>query len=103
MERSTSLNGPAPRGGVVLPFEKPSRFNSPALKSSASKRCHACSNYRLAAQLRQDQARRAQAAAQAAAHRRAVIAVALALLGMVGGAVALVREMEIQAQEVRRG
>jgi 2-methylcitrate dehydratase PrpD len=53
--------------------------------------------------LRQDQARRAQATASAAAGRRAVIAVALALLGMVGGAVALVREVGIQAQEVRRG
>jgi hypothetical protein len=29
--------------------------------------------------------------------------VALALLGMLGGAVALVREVGIQAQEVRRG
>jgi hypothetical protein len=29
--------------------------------------------------------------------------VALALLGMVGGSVALVREVGIQAQEVRRG
>jgi len=32
-----------------------------------------------------------------------VIAVALALLGMVGGAVALVREVGLQQQEVRRG
>jgi hypothetical protein len=32
-----------------------------------------------------------------------VIAVALALLGMVGGAVMLVREAQLQAQEVRRG
>ncbi len=31
------------------------------------------------------------------------MAVALALLGMLGGAVALVREVGIQAQEVRRG
>jgi hypothetical protein len=31
------------------------------------------------------------------------VAVALALLGMLGGAVALVREVGIQAQEVRRG
>jgi hypothetical protein len=31
------------------------------------------------------------------------VAVALALLGMVGGSVALVREVGIQAQEVRRG
>jgi 2-methylcitrate dehydratase PrpD len=57
----------------------------------------------LADRLRQDQARRTQAAAQAAAHRRAVVAVALALLGMVGGSVALVREVGIQAVEVRRG
>lgn len=60
------------------------------------------SDRRLAAQLRRDQARRTQAAAQAAAHRRAVVAVALALLGMLGGTVALVREVGIQAQEVRR-
>jgi hypothetical protein len=53
--------------------------------------------------LRQDQARRAQAAASAAAGRRAVIAVALALLGMVAGAVVLVQEVGIQAVEVRRG
>jgi len=31
------------------------------------------------------------------------VAVALALLGMMGGSVALVREVGIQAQEVRRG
>jgi hypothetical protein len=31
------------------------------------------------------------------------VAVALVLLGMVGGSVALVREVGIQAQEVRRG
>ena len=53
--------------------------------------------------LRQAQARRAQAAAQAAAGRRAVIAAALALLGMMAGAVVLVQEVGIQAQEVRRG
>ncbi len=53
--------------------------------------------------LRQDQAHRAQAAAQAAAGRRAVIAAALALLGMVAGAVVLVQEVGIQQVEVRRG
>ncbi len=103
MTRSTNLNGPAPRGGVVLPFERPSTLSSPAPKSSKSRRPHAPSDHRLAAQLRQGQARRAQAAAQAAAGRRAVIAAALALLGMVAGAVVLVQEVGIQAQEVRRG
>ena len=53
--------------------------------------------------LRQAQARRAQAAAQAAAGRRAVICLALCLLGMVAGAVVLVQEVGIQAVEVRRG
>jgi cation transporter-like permease len=49
------------------------------------------------------QARRAAAAAQAAAGRRAVICLALALLGMVAGVVALEREARIQQVEVRRG
>ena len=52
--------------------------------------------------LRQDQARRAQAAASAAAGRRAVIAATLALLGMVAGAVVLVREVGIQAVEAQQ-
>lgn len=71
-------------------------------RSSASRRSHAPSDRRLATQLRQAQARRAAAAAQAAAHRRAVIATTLALLGMVGGTLALVREVGIQQVEVRR-
>ncbi len=61
---------------------------------------HAPSDHRLAAVLRQAQARRAQAAAQAAARRRAVIALALCLLGMVASSVVLVREVGIQAVEV---
>ncbi len=52
--------------------------------------------------LSQAQARRAAAAAQATAGRRAVIAAALALLGMVAGAVVLVQEVGIQQVEVRR-
>ncbi len=103
MTRSTSSNGPAPRGGVVLPFERPSTLSSLLPKSSKSRRPHARSDRQLAAQLRHDQLRRAAAAAQAAAGRRAVIAAALALLGMVAGAVVLVQEVGIQAQEVRRG
>ena len=103
MTRSTSSNGPAPRGGVSLPFEMPSTLNSLLPKSSKSRRPHARSDRQLAAQLRNDQHRRAAAAAQAAAGRRAVIAAALALLGMLGGAVVLVQEVGIQQVEVRRG
>ena len=98
MTRCTNLNGAAPRGGVVLPFARPSTLSSPAPRSSALRRCHAPSDHRLAAVLRQDQARRAQAATQAAAGRRAVIAAALALLGMVAAVVVLDREARIQAQ-----
>jgi cation transporter-like permease len=57
----------------------------------------------LALSLRQAQARRAQAAAASAARRRAVIGLALCLLGMVAGVVVLEREIQLQAQEVRRG
>jgi hypothetical protein len=100
----TTLNGSPATAGPSLPFGNVSSAGSRALKSSLSTNGHAApSDRRLATQLRQDQARRAQAAAQAAAHRRAVVAVALVLLGMVGGSVALVREVGIQAQEVRRG
>ncbi len=52
--------------------------------------------------LSQAQARRAAAAAQATAGRRAVICLALCLLGMVAGAVVLVQEVGIQQVEVRR-
>ena len=103
MTQSTNLNGAAPRGGVVLPFERPSTLNSLLPKSSKSRRPHARSDRQLAAQLRHNQHRRAAAAAQAAAGRRAVIAAALALLGMVAGAVVLVQEVGIQQVEVRRG
>ena len=97
-------NGSPATAGPSLPFGNVSSADSRALKSFLSTNGHAApSDRRLAAQLRQDQARRAAAAAQAAAHRRAVIAVSLALMGVLAGAVALVREVGIQAVEVRRG
>ena len=103
MTQSTNLNGAAPRGGVVLPFARLFTLSSPAPRSLALRRPHAPSDHRLAAVLRQAQARRAQVAAQAAAGRRAVIAAALALLGMVAGVVVLEREIQLQGQEVRHG
>lgn len=77
-----------------------SAIQLPQFSSSSQSRDHAVVAF-LAH--RQDQSRRAAAAAQAAAGRRAVIAVALCLLGLVAGAVVLVREVEIQQVEVRRG
>ncbi len=100
----TTLNGSPATAGPSLPFGNVSSAGSRALKSSLSTNGHAApSDHRLAAVLRQAQARRAQAAAQAAAGRRAVIAAALALLGMVAGAVVLAQEVGIQQVEVRRG
>ena len=102
--RPTNLNGLPATAGPSLPFGNVSSGVSLAPKSSRFTSGHAApSDHRLAAQLRQDQARRAAAAAQAAAHRRAVIATTVVLLGMLGGAVALVREVGIQQVEVRRG
>jgi len=49
------------------------------------------------------QRRRATIAAQKHARRRAVIAVALCLAGIVGAVLTVEREVRIQAQEVRRG
>ena len=103
MTQSTSSNGPAPGGGIVLPFVKSSRSNSQAQRLSASPKPLAPSDHRLAAALRQDQRRRAAAAAKAAARRRAVIALVLCLLGMVAGGVVLGREIEMQGMEVRLG
>jgi hypothetical protein len=98
-----NLNGSPATAGVSLPFGNVSSADSRARKSSPSTNGHAAPSDRcLAVALRQDQARRTQAAAQAAARRRAVIGTTLALLGMLGGTVALVREVGIQAQEVRR-
>ena len=77
-----------------------SAIQLPQFSSSSQSRDHAVVAF-LAH--RKAQRRRAAAAAQAAAGRRAVIAATLALLGMVGGSVALVRETQLQAQEVRRG
>jgi hypothetical protein len=57
----------------------------------------------MAAAIHRAQVRRAAAAAAADARRRTVIAVALALLGMVAGAVVVEREVYLQGQEVRRG
>jgi len=52
--------------------------------------------------LRQAQARRAQSAAQAAARRRTVVALALCLLGMVASVVVVEREVQMQRVEVSR-
>ena len=99
----TFLNGLPATAGPRIQFANVSNSASRKRRSSPSTNGHvARCDFRLAAVLRQDQARRAPAAAQAAAGRRAVIAVALALLGMVGGAVALVREVGVQVVEVRR-
>ena len=102
--KPTTLNGSPATAGPSLPFGNVSNAGSRALKSSLSTNGHAAPpDRRLAAQLRQDQTHRAQAAAQAAAGRRAVIALTLCLLGMVASVVVLDREARIQAVEVRRG
>jgi len=101
MNNITSNGSPA-TAGPSLPFGNVSSAGSRALKSSLSTNGHAARcDHRLDAQLRRAQARRAQAAAEAAAGRRAVIAVALALLGMVAGSVVLVREVGIQTVEAQ--
>ena len=95
---STTSNGSLRRGGHKTRSANVSSNVIQLPKFSSSKR-----NDQLALSLRQAQARRAAAAAQAAAGRRAVICLALCLLGMVAGAVVLVQEVGIQAVEVRRG
>ena len=94
---STASNGSLRRGGHRTRSANVSSNVIRLPRFSSSKR-----NDQLALSLRQAQARRAQAAAQAAAGRRAVVAVALALLGMVAAVVVLDREARIQAVEVRR-
>lgn len=96
-----------PSNGLRLSTGRSPRFKNasssgiqlPQFSSSGQSRDHAVVAF-LAH--RKAQRRHAAAAAQAAAGRRAVIATALALLGMVGGSVALVREVQLQAVEVRQ-
>ncbi len=95
---STASNGSLRRGGHRTRSANVSSNVIQLPKFFSSKR-----NDQLALSLRQAQARRAQAAAQAAAGRRAVIALTLCLLGMVAAVVVLDREARIQAVEVRRG
>ena len=98
-----TLNGLPATAGRQIQFANASSGASRLRRSSLFTNGHAArSDRQLAAQLRHDQLRRAQAATQAAAGRRAVIAAALALLGMVAGAVVLVQEAGIQQVEAQQ-
>jgi hypothetical protein len=95
---STASNGSPQQGGHSTRSGNASNSVIQLPKFSSSR-----PNNDLAAAIRRAQIRRAAAAAAADARRRTVIALVLALLGMVAGAVVVEREVQMQGQEVRRG
>jgi len=103
---STSWNGSPATAGLYPPFANASLSASRKPKSSQSRNVHAApfdAGRVVSLPLYKAQRRRAVLVAQAAARRRAVIALTLCLLGMVAAVVVLEREARIQAVEVRHG
>lgn len=91
-------NGLSPQAGAQRRSANPLSNNFRRLSSSASSRANDCAVVSLDSY--KAQRRRAAAAAQAHARRRAVIGLALALLGLLAGVAVQEREAQLQRMEV---
>ena len=99
--RQSNWNGSSRLAGAPGQSERPSSSNSPRLSSSASSHANDCAVISLA--IYKAKRRHAAAAAQAHARRRAVIGLALCLLGLLASVAVQEREAQMQGQRVEVG
>ena len=101
MKQSLSQSGLSPQAGAKPQSSKALISNSPRLSSSASSHANDCAVISLAIYRRQRL--RAVLATQANARRRAVIGLALCLLGLLASVAVQEREAQMQGQQVEVG
>ena len=99
--KQSNWNGLSPRAGAKPQSSKALMSNSPRLSSSASSHANDCAVISLA--IYKAKRRHAAAAPQANARRRAVIGLALALLGLLASVAVQELEAQMQGQRVEVG